>query len=100
MFKKTFHWVYGRKSGEQQQVVIGPFSSEMRAVMASEKLDDSEVIPLKTSNQADATRQIKARLFEKESPSLASKVITRFRHPKAQDEEKKEVEGGIPTDIS
>ncbi len=100
MFKKTFHWVYGRKSGEQQQVVIGPFSSEMRAVMASEKLDDSEVIPLKTSNQSDATRQIKARLFEKESGAgLASKVITRFRHPKSKDE-KKEVEDGVPTDTS
>ena len=99
MFKKTFHWVYGRKSGEQQQVVIGPFSSEMRAVMACEKLDDSEVIGLKTSNQSEATRQIKARLFERESPSLASKVITRFKHPKPKDENK-EVEDGVPTDIS
>lgn len=92
MFKKTFHWVYGRKPNEQQQVVIGPFSSEMRAVLASEKLDDSEVIPLKTSNQAEATRQIKAKLFEVSSPSLASRVITRFKHKQPGIDTKEPVE--------
>ncbi len=85
-------WVYGKKPETSQDVLIGPFNSTMRAMQAAEKLDDSQTFDLKTRNQADATRQVKAKLFEGESsPSMASKFITRFRH-KGKDSVEEQVE--------
>ena len=79
-------WVYGRKPEDSKQVVIGPFQSEIQAMQQSDKLDDGEVFKLKTNNQAEATRQIKAKLFIETEPGGLSKVINRFRHPKEPDE--------------
>ncbi len=85
-------WVYGKKPETSQDVLIGPFDSKVRAMQAADKLDESQIFDLKTRNQADATRQVKAQLFEGESsPSMASKFITRFNH-KGKDSVKEKVE--------
>lgn len=83
-------WVYGKKRDTSQDVLIGPFKSTMRAMEAAEKLDDSQIFNLKTSNQADATRQVKAQLFEEAKPSIASRFITRFRHKGSKEQEKEQ----------
>jgi len=77
-------WVYGRKPEDSRQVVIGPFVSEIQAMQSADKLDDGQVFKFRTTNQVEATRQIKAKLFMDTEPGGISKIINRFRHPSTE----------------
>lgn len=81
------YWVAGKKPESGQFVSIGPFGNKLRANQAAEKLDDGEVLELKTSNHTEAQRQIKGKLFMDSSPSLASKIISRFTRRKTTPKE-------------
>lgn len=84
------YWVAGKKPDSGQFVSIGPYGNKIRANQAADKLDDGEVLELKTSNHTEAQRQIKAKLFMDSSPGVVSKVISRFRRQKTNKAEQEE----------